>query len=147
MGAYPSDETLALIGSPDVDTSDDNVYQNVMRDFLGKHTALFEFRVQLCTNLKTMPIEDAATVWSEEHSPYRAVAQLILPKQNPITPARLAYFEERLAFNPIHSLEEHRALGSIMRARAHVYLRTQEFRQKADRAISVEPRTLSEVPD
>ena len=147
LGAYPSDETLALIGSPDVDTKDDDVYQHVLRAFLSEHEAVFHIRVQLCTDLKTMPIEDAAAVWPEENNPYRTVAQLILPKQDPMTPERIAYFEERLAFNPVHSLEEHRALGSIMRARAHVYLRTQEFRQKTNKVAPAEPRSLSEVPD
>ena len=101
-----------------------DVYQHVMSSFLSEHTAMFDIRVQLCTDLEHMPVEDASKVWPTESSPYRTVARLEFPPQNPFSPGRLRFFEDRISFNPIHSLEEHRALGSINRARMHVYLGT-----------------------
>lgn len=147
IGAVPSESTLAAIGSPDVDTSVENVYEHVMSSFLSEHTAVFDIRVQLCTDLLQMPVEDSAKVWPEDVSPYRTVAKLEFPRQNPFSTERFRYVEDRISFNPIHAIEEHRALGSINRARAHVYLRTQEFRQQSNSVRSAEPRTLSDMPD
>lgn len=94
-----------------------------------------------------MPVEDASVAWPEEGSPYRTVARLILPKQNTFSDERRRYFEERLAFNPIHALEEHRPLGSVQRARMQAYLQTQNFRQRTNHAEPAEPCSHAEVPD
>lgn len=94
-----------------------------------------------------MPVEDAAVVWPEHQSAHRMVAWLTLPMQHAWTEAQRAYFEERLAFNPIHALEAHRPLGSIMRARMAIYPQTQDFRHAYFGVGPAEPRSLEEVPD
>lgn len=147
LSAVPTPETLATIGDPASDTSDDDVFRHSVERYFEDHEAAFDIRVQLCTDLATMPVEDAAVVWPEEQSPHRTVARLVLPRQGAWTDARRAYFEERLSFNPIHALEEHRPLGSIMRARMAVYPQTQDFRQASFGVEPAEPRSLTEVPD
>ena len=147
LSAVPSPETLAIIGDPASDTSDDDVFRHSVEQYFESHEAAFDIRVQLCTDLATMPVEDAAVVWPEAESSHRIVARLVLPRQGAWTDARRAYFEERLSFNPLHALEEHRPLGSIMRARMATYPQTQDFRQAAYGVAPAEPRSLAEVPD
>lgn len=148
VAAFPTEQTLHAIGDLEVDTkSDDNAFRHAMANFFARNGAEVDFRVQLCTDLGAMPIEDASVEWSEEQSPYRTVARLILPAQNIYSEARRQYFEERLAFNPIHALEAHRSLGSVNRARTQVYLLTQDFRQRRNGVPPAEPRSHAEVPD
>lgn len=147
LSAVPTAETLAAIGDPSVDTSDDDAFRHAVERHLAAHDAAFDIRIQLCTDLAAMPVEDASVEWPVERSPHRTVARLLLPRQASWTEARRAFFEERLSFNPIHALEAHRPLGSIMRARMAVYPGTQDFRLASFGVAAVEPRSLAEVPD
>ena len=148
VAAYPTAQTLADIGDLKVDTSKDNdAFRDAMITFFARHGAEFDIRVQLCTNLNTMPVEDASVKWPEEESPYRTVARLTMPMQDAFSDGRYQYFEQRLAFNPIHALEEHRPLGGVQRARMKVYLQTQAYRQSVNSVAPAEPRSAAEVPD
>lgn len=147
LGAFPSQATLAAIGEVLVDTDSDNAFRDVMVAFFADNNAEFELRAQLCTDLETMPVENAAIVWPEEQSPYRTVARLMLPTQNAYTEERRKYFDERLAFNPAHALEAHRPLGSVMRARMQSYVVTQQFRQQSNGAAPAEPKSCADVPN
>ena len=147
IGAFPSEATLSAIGELLVDTGTDNAFRDVMVAFFAQNSAEFELRAQLCTDLETMPVENAALAWPEEQSPYRPIARLILPRQNAYTEARRQYFDEQLAFNPAHALEAHRPLGSIMRARMQAYVVAQEFRQRSNGVSPAEPKNCADVPD
>ena len=148
LSAVPNAETLAAIGDPNLEpASDDDAFRHAMVGYFAEHDAVFDVRVQLCTDLEAMPVEDAGVVWPEERSPHRVVARLVLPRQDAYGSERRCFFDDRLAFNPIHALEKHRPLGSIMRARMQVYVTTQDFRQRANQATPAEPRSHSEVPD
>ena len=147
ISAVPTADTLASIGDPRSDTRDDDVFRHSMETLFAEHGATFDIRVQLCTDLETMPVEDAAVAWPEKLSPHRTVAELVLPPQPAFNEARRRYMDERLAFNPIHALEAHRPLGSINRARMRIYMETQDFRQLSDDVASAEPRSNAEVPD
>ena len=148
VAAFPTPETLAAVGNPHVDTSeDDNAFRDVMVAFFAQHGAAFDLRVQLCTDLETMPIEDASVQWPEQQSPYRTVARLTLPPQDSFSDGRFRYFEQRLAFNPIHALEAHRPLGGVQRARMVAYLQTQHYRQRTEGVSPAEPGSSAEVPD
>ena len=148
IGAFPSEATLAAVGDSLVDTGeDDNAFRDALVAFFAHNSAEFELRAQLCTDLETMPIENAALVWPEEQSQYRPIARLLLPQQNAYTEARRQYFDERLAFNPAHALEAHRPLGSIMRARMQTYVVAQEFRQHSNGVSPAEPKSCADVPD
>jgi hypothetical protein len=148
LAIFPTPETLAAIGDPALATShDDEAARHALQAYYAQHTGTYEVRVQLCTDLQTMPVEDAAVVWSEVQSPYRTVARLVLPPQEAYSEARRQYMDERLAFNPVHALQAHRPLGSIMRVRTKVYLQAQDFRQQANGVVPAEPRSHAEVPD
>lgn len=148
IAAFPTVETLARIGDPRVHTrTDRDGFRNATADYFTDQQAEFEIKVQLCTDLGRMPVEDAAVVWPEDESPYRSVARLTLPVQVAYSPARRQYFDERLSFNPWHALDSHRPLGSIMRARLQPYLIAQDGRQQSNRVQPAEPRFHTDVPD
>ena len=141
-----SEETLAAIGDKKIDASDDpNAFRHAMCDFFRDHGATFYLCVQLCTDLDAMPIEDASVEWPQDKSAYQPVARLTLPPQDAYSEQRRQLFDERLAFQPNNSLEQHRPLGGIMRARLAVYPAMTELRM-GDRRI--EPHSIAEVlPD
>ncbi len=130
-----------------LDTSkDENALRTATVNYLRDHDAVFEVRVQLCTDLEAMPVENANTEWSEEASPYKAVARLTLPRQEAYTEARRAYVDEALSFCPSHSLAAHRPLGSIMRARLRAYPEMSAHRRTKNGRPLTEPRSIEEVP-
>ena len=148
IGAFPSAQTLDKIGDTAIDTShDDNAFRTAMVNYFAENEAEYELRAQLCTDLETMPIENAAIPWPEDQSPYRTVARVVIPKQSAYNEERRLYFDQRLAFNPGHALEAHRPLGSVMRARIKVYEATQDFRQHSNQAAPAEPSSHAEVPN
>ncbi len=148
VAAFPTPETLALISNPHVDASQDNdAFRDVMVAFFARHGAEFDLSVQLCTNLDTMPVEDASVQWPEDQSPYRTVARLTLPPQDAFSEEHYRYFEQRISFNPIHTLDAHRPLGGVQRARMQAYLHTQDFRQRTNGMTPAEPGSHAEVPD
>ncbi|SEJ91290.1 hypothetical protein SAMN05518849_1183 [Sphingobium sp. AP50] len=147
LAVFPSNDTLENAGEQNVDVKDDETFRHVTESYFQTFEAVYDVKVQLCTNLSNMPIEDASVAWSEAESPYRKVATLILPRQQAFSVARQAYFDDRLAFNPAHALEAHRPLGSIMRARMDAYKHTTAYRRDCNNAAPAEPTSLAEVPD
>jgi len=147
IAVFPSEDTLKIIGAPEVDTGDDDVFRHVTQQYFLRNEARYEVRVQLCTDLRTMPIDDASVVWPEADSPYRRLATLIIPPQQAYSEARREYFDDGLAFNPAHATIDHRPLGSINRARMEVYKHTTSYRRRSNGAAAVEPKFIADVPD
>lgn len=83
-----------------VDTSNPSALHDAVVDFFHTHEAEYEVRVQLCTSLETMPIEDVSVEWSEEESLYRVVGKITLPVQETYCSERLVYADDTLTFNP-----------------------------------------------
>lgn len=147
LAVVPTATTLAYLGDTKIDPAGDpDAFRTAMTNYFSRNAATFDVRVQLCTDLDTMPVEDAATEWPQGDSPYVTVATLTIPKQTAYSEARYRYFDEQLSFQPAHSLAAHRPLGGIMRARLNVYDHMQDQRQHANHATPVEPRSTSEVP-
>ena len=96
-------------------------------------------RVQLGTDLDTMPIEEASVRWSDEQSPYVAVARITVPPQVAWSDARSTAVDDDLAFNPWHGLAAHRPLGWVMRERKAVYETSARFRQEHNQHKVEEP--------
>jgi hypothetical protein len=74
-----------------------------------------------------MPVEDATVEWQEVESPYVPVARIRIPQQGVAAPDTGAC--ENAAFDPWHSLPEHRPLGSLNRARRAIYPALSELRR------------------
>ncbi|MBE9180014.1 catalase family protein [Oculatella sp. LEGE 06141] len=147
ISADPLSASLQPLVGKTVDTSAPSVLRDLIVEFFRQQSAEYELRVQLCTNLETMPIEDASIQWSEEDSPYQAIAKLTIPVQEAYSPARRVYVDEVLSFNAWHCIAEHRPLGSIQRVRMQVYEASSRFRHEMNQQPKVEPRSIEEMPD
>lgn len=116
-------------------------------EFFKTESAEWEVKVQLCTDLTKMPVEDASVEWPESESPYFPVARIVVPAQNAYSPKRRVYFDELLSFNPWHALADHQPLGNVMRARRQAYQTSSTYRHAANGRELVEPRSIDEIPD
>jgi hypothetical protein len=123
---------------------------NGLRDALVSHFAAnggdWELRVQFCTDLQAMPIEDASKVWPEDRSPFITVGRVRADPQTAWSPERSAAVDDAMAFNPWHGLAAHRPLGSVNRVRKVVYETAARFRAERDRVNLAEPRSLNNFP-
>jgi hypothetical protein len=97
-----------------------------------------DFTVQLQTDPDRMPIEDSSIEWPEELSPFIPVARITVPRQQFSSPAQFKFARE-LAFNPWHSIAEHRPLGNQNRARRALYQELSRLRHSMNREPHVEP--------
>jgi hypothetical protein len=138
---------VALAQAPlNVNGIPDGLRQSVV-EFFRQNGGTWEVRAQLCSNLDDMPVEDAAAVWPEKKSPYRAVARITVKSQDAWSLARSAAVDDGMSFSPWHGLAAHRPLGSIMRVRKIAYEMGRRFRaEKTGRSI-VEPRELEPFTD
>jgi hypothetical protein len=129
---------LNLSGHPD------GIRQSVV-EFFQTNAAVWDIQVQLCTDLETMPIEDASVIWPETASPYLSVARLHMPAQDAWRPDRVEVVDERMSFSAWHALAAHRPLGGIMRARQAVYAAAARFRVDYNHRTLAEPRTAADL--
>lgn len=140
-----SPELVALRDAPVDLHGKPNGLRDVVNDFFAHHAAEWELRVQLCTDLKTMPIEDASVVWPVEESPFLPVARISVASQPAWTEERSAALDDGLLFSPWHGLSAHRPLGSINRARQPAYQASGEARSPRGRCPVHEPRAPLEM--
>ncbi len=130
---------VAVAGRPDA-------LRETVNAFFAETGGEWELRVQLCTDLETMPIEDASVVWPEERSPYRPVARIVVAPQTGWSEAKARAVDDGLSFSPWHGLAEHRPLGNIMRSRRAVYEMSSRFREQHNGCPLHEPRTAEALP-
>ncbi len=123
------------------------VLRDWVREFYAEHGAGYELQVQLCTDLDTMPIEDASVTWPEDQSPYRTVATIELPSQESFSPPRRTYAEDVMSWRPWYGLVAHRPLGSINRVRKRAYEELGKFRHDQNAQEEQNPTRLDQVPD
>ena len=136
----------ALVDDAPDTARDPDALRTATVGYLRDHAAEFDVRVQLCTDLDRMPVEDASVAWPEEASPYQTVARLRFPRQEAFSPERRAYVDAALSFCVSHSLAAHRPLGSINRARRRAYPELARLRREAGGQPGREPRSIAEVP-
>ncbi|MFE5708338.1 catalase family protein [Rhodococcus koreensis] len=142
-----SDGAKALTGQLVPSGTGDNVHRDTVVDFFRTNTASYAVQAQLCTDLRTMPIENAKVAWPQSESPFQTVATLNFPLQNAYSPARSAYADDVLAFNPWNGITAHKPLGSINRLKIKTYQTSSDFRHKMNKVEFSEPINISEVPD
>ena len=136
------DQLLDLHGNP-------NGLRQAAIDAMAHMGGEWEVRVQLCTDLDRMPVEDASKQWPEDESPYRPVARIRVPAQPAWSEARAVQADDGLAFSPWHGLLAHQPLGSINRARRPAYVALSAFRAEHNGYPNPEPRSavgLSDAP-
>ena len=116
-----------------------NYLRTALASSLRTGSACFDFMVQVQTDPRAMPIEDPTVPWDQEVSPFVKIARLEIPSQT-VDTAELNQACENLAFTPWHSLEAHRPLGGINRARKAVYRAISVMRRTRNGASQTEPR-------
>ena len=127
-----SESPLELKGHPDA-------IREAVRAYFSRWPAVWELRVQLGTNIGSMPIEDAAATWSESDSPYRPVARVTAAAQETWPNDFREYVEDHLGFDPWIGLAAHRPLGSVMRARRPAYAAARAYRAQSNQVTIEEP--------
>ncbi|MEA2279713.1 MAG: hypothetical protein QOK21_320 [Solirubrobacteraceae bacterium] len=115
-----------------------NYLRHAMAATLARTAVEFDFRVQIQTDARTMPIENASVIWPERLSPAISVARLRVPVQGFDSPEQLA-FARSLSFQPWHCIAAHRPLGSQNRARRAIYHELSVMRQRLNGDPRVEP--------
>jgi hypothetical protein len=140
----PSSDALRLLTGAEVDLKDkpDGLREAVIEHF-SREGGEWELRVQLCTDLDKMPIEDASVEWPQDLSPYVTVAILRAPPQAAWSEALAQAVDEGMQFNPWHALQDHRPLGSVNRARMAVYAMSKRFRGERNGVEIREPSDLA----
>ena len=127
-----SDELIALSGKHIKLSGHPDAIREGVQAYFTSTPAVWDFKVQLATSIKSMPVEDAAVQWPEAESPYRTVARVSAVPQATWSDEMRDLVEERLSFNPWIGLAAHRPLGSIMRARRPAYAAAREFRARSN---------------
>jgi hypothetical protein len=140
-----SDSVRKLTGLPA--HNEENEMHDFVVDFFKKNTAEYELRAQLGKDLRHTPVENADVEWLDEISPQQPLARITLPQQQADSPARRAYGDEILSFDPWRCLAAHQPLGSIMRLRREVYRASSVFRHDKDQKRIHEPQHIAEFPD
>jgi hypothetical protein len=147
VGLAPLSDNVKALAGQEVDLKEPGAYRDLVVDFFRTQGAEYELRAQLCTDLKTMPVEDAAIDWPQDQSPYQALGKIVLPAQDAFSPARRVYADDVLSFNPFHCLPEHRPLGSINRVRIKAYESSAAYRHTTNAQPRTEPTDINQLPD
>ena len=121
LSLAPKSQSVRDLTGRDLEDVQYSTMRDVIGDFFRANGTEYELRAQLCTDLETMPVEDAAVLWEEEKSPHRAIATLRFDSQDPYSPPRQVFGDDVLSFNPWNGVEAHRPLGGIMRIRRAAY--------------------------
>lgn len=129
LGVVPvSPELTRLTNAPLKLNGVPNGLREAVSAFFGANGGTWEIRIQLRTDLETMPIEDATKPWPEDKSPYIAVARIDVPPQASWSQERYDAIDTGMSFSVWHGLAAHRPLGGIMRVRKSIYERAVAFR-------------------
>jgi hypothetical protein len=124
---------------------------NALRDevtgFFATCGGVWDIRVQLCTDLDAMPVEDASVVWPEDRSPYATVARITVPPQPAWSDERARVGDDQLAFSPWQGVAAHRPLGGIMRSRKEAYPELSGLRSRINGCPLHEPSGAAGLPD
>ena len=107
----------------------ENQLRAALKAHLKKEDACFLFAVQVQTDPKSMPIEDASVIWDEELSPFIPLATITIKDQDFDTLKSLQNCEKS-SFNPWQSLAAHEPLGRMNEVRRSVYDNAEKFRNK-----------------
>lgn len=117
-----------------------NFLRYAMQDHLRAGSACFVFRVQPRPD-DTYSIENVISEWPEADAPFVDVARIEIPAQEFDTAAQNDSCEN-MSYNPWHSLEAHRPLGTVNRMRRVVYQIISELRYTMN-DVSLEDRKVS----
>jgi hypothetical protein len=147
ISVAPLSPNLTELTGSKIDASDrPDALREDMGQVLIEQDSVWELRVQLCTDLEKMPVEDASVVWDEKESPYVAVARLTVPAQLGWQLGLSEHQEQAVSFSPWHGLAAHQPIGGVNRARKPTYEMSTQFRGQHNGCPIHELSSLSELP-
>jgi len=141
-----SPNLTTLSGDPVNPSGRPDALREVISNTMVEQDGEWELRVQLCTDLEAMPIEDPSKQWDETESPYRPVGRIRAPAQLSWSVDRAKVVDDELAFSVWHGLAAHQPLGSINRVRKPAYEMSAEFRGSFNGCPIREPKSLDPLP-
>lgn len=133
-------ELTALTGKKINLGASPNALREAVREHFVSQGGTWELRVQLCTDVEQMPIEDASVDWPQKVSPYLPVAVLTIDAQESWSEEAVRDVDDGMSFSPWHGVVEHRPLGNVMRARRATYAASAAFRSTHNGCPIHEPR-------
>ncbi|MEG3166124.1 catalase family protein [Sphingomonas sp. PB2P19] len=140
-----SPELTRLTGTlVDVTTRPDAL-REVVRDAMIEHGGTWELRVQLNTDLASMPIEDPSVVWDAQESPFVTVATLTIPPQLSWEAGTTERTDDALVYSVWDGVAAHQPLGGINRARQSPYELSSNFRGQFNGCPVHQPRSLTDL--
>ena len=122
----------------EIDGREDAIREEVQKD-MRVIDAAWEFRVQLCRDLDTQPIEDPTVEWKEEEAPFVKVATVRAAHPDSGDEARVQEINEESRFSIWTGLAAHQPLGNINRARKEPYRHSADFRARMNGCPYHEP--------
>ncbi len=146
LSAAPVSEALKRLTGQPCHDGDDAVLKSVV-EYFSSNSAEYELRAQLCVDLERTPVEDSSIDWPEDIAPEQPLGKITLPSQGADSPARRAFADDVLSFDPWRCVVEHRPLGSIMRLRKEAYAASASWRNEKNNFVMREPRDIAEFPD
>ena len=154
FGDYIAKFSVAPISSNLIDRAGDkvnaagrpNALREAIQEVMIEGDGEWELRVQLCTDLDKMPVENASKVWDETESPYVPVARIRVPAQPAWSPDRATVVDDQMSFSPWHGLAAFQPLGAVNRARRSAYEMSKDFRGEFNGCPIHEPAKLEPLP-
>ena len=123
-----------------------NAIRENVAEVILEQGGTWELRVQLCTDVDKMPVENPTVQWDEAESPFRTVATLHVEPQTAWSEGLSQSQEDALSFAPWQGLAAHRPLGGINRARRETYTYSSDFRARVNGCPVHDVRTLADLP-
>jgi hypothetical protein len=140
----PTTENTARVIHRELDLRErPDVFYPTLVDELQASAFDFDLQIQLCTDLKAMPVDDTTVEWPEKLSPFVTVARIHIPFQD-ISGIENLEKTDALAFNIWRVTEEHRPLGEIMQTR-RIYSASAKIRRTINHQPQTEPASADEV--
>lgn len=126
-----SDNLVALANKKEDVKGKPDGFRELVVEEIARNGGEWAVRVQLRTDEKTMPIEDASKAWPQDESPYLPVASIKVAPQTAWSTER-AKTDDGLSFSVWHGIAAHQPLGSVNRVRKDNYKAAADFRGRAN---------------
>ena len=110
-----------------------------VRHDMGRIEGVWQFRVQLCRDLKHQPVEDPTKEWKHDEAPWQRVGIIHVLPQDSWAPEKVQAVDEGMRFSIWTGLKAHQPLGNINRARRDTYKRSSDFRAGFNKCPIHEP--------
>jgi len=143
----PVSPALTQLTGDTVSTHDrPDALREVVNEVLVSQGGTWEFRVQLNTDLDTMPVEDPTEEWDAKTSPFVTVATLEVPPQHSWEHGGSDAVDDALSYSIWHGIAAHRPLGNVNRARKDTYAFSADYRGRFNGCPIHQPRALADLP-